>query len=210
MTDASDRKSSPPSSDELGGMVKGASFRELIRWARSRFGEDVLRKGYERLRPEDQALVEPGAPAMGVVATRWYPMRLAATFSDTYLEGTSGEDRRQLIREATRFSMDRTLKGVQRMIFQVMMTPERAARHMNKIWHLNYDSGEVRWEVVAPGHIEASIRDWPGHTTDFCTMLQEMEIYFLELIGCENVRSARTACVGRGDPACTSTLTWNA
>jgi hypothetical protein len=201
--------SAPRTGHEPGGQVKGTGFREMVRWTEKRFGRETLRRAYDRMRPEDQAVLDPDAPLLGVVATHWYPIRISAVITDTSLDGLSDTERRTHIRESARYTMDRTLKGVQRMLFQVMMTPERAARHMQKIWRLNYDSGVVRWEVIGPQHIEASIRDWPGHYADSCTMLQENETYFLELIGCKNVQSVRTGCVDSGADACSSTITWD-
>jgi hypothetical protein len=196
------------SGEQVGGNVKGAAFREVIIWLEKHVGHDALLPGYERLLPQHQEMLDPRAPAMGIVSSYWYPYVVAVELMQAAVDARPPEERNNLIRESVRYSMDRTFKGIYRMLFQLMVNPSRAARYIQRMWDLHYDNGKVTWVVIHQGEMRAEMRDWAGHTADGCEMLRQIEMYFLELMGCEGVDSVRTTCVARGEPSCASIVTW--
>lgn len=192
----------------VGGNIKGAAFREMILWMEANVGKSALSAGYDHLRPEHRAVIDPDAPAMGIVTSTWYPQIVAQELAEAACDARPDYPREETIRDFVRYQMDKTLRGIYRMLFELMVTPERASKHIQRMWRLHYDTGQVTWNVEAPGLMRAAMHDWPGHSRDGCEMLRQAEIYYLVLMGCKGVNSMRTACVARGHEACVSRVTW--
>lgn len=190
------------------GRSKGATFREFTRWVEMQYGHARLIEGWSRLPPPLQQLVNPRATALGIEASAWYPSALPNRLLDAFLAGMSLEERSRVIREGTRHALSRTFRGVYKFVFTAVMTPERLAQHIQKIWDLHYDSGIDVWTMKAPGHIETRIEGWIGHHTNTCDILRESSVVMLEMLGCHDVENRRVRCVGAGDPHCAGILTY--
>jgi hypothetical protein len=159
--------------------------------------------------PEQQRVhFDLADPALGVLASSWYPAPAIHALLDGFL-ADHASDRQALAREGARATIDATLTGVYRWLFETMMTPDRYGRNAQKLFSRYYEPGTMTKAPLGErGHLSI-VRDWPGHHRLLCDMLVHTAEYVYAALGCRDVRSPRTACVSDGAPECRFEITWS-
>jgi hypothetical protein len=188
--------------------IKGAGIVHFVRWYAGRFGQDRLRRTAGRIPEQHLAAFDLDDPALGVLASSWYPAAAIHALLDGFV-ADHPSDLPVLAREGARATIDATLKGVYRWLFETMMTPERYGRNAQKLFSRYYEPGTMTKQPLGDaGHLSI-VRDWPGHHPLLCDMLVHTAEYVYAALGCRDVRSPRTACVAQGAPECRFEITWN-
>jgi len=190
------------------GRVKGALFREFIRYCVTRY-ELPLGPIADKLPPDLQPLVEPDVEAFGIIASMWYPAELPARLLDVFFSDLPVEEQDRVLRDGTRYALERTLTSLHRATFRLFVNPERAARHVQRLWRLNCDTGNVTWRLVGKNRCESTLRGWASHDVRLCEIARLSAALSFELMGCRDVRSERIACVEQGMGFCGSLITWS-
>lgn len=147
--------------------------------------------------------------ALGVVAAGWYPMSVVHPIVDEMARAVDSTTRTRLIQETAKAIMEQTLRGVYKVMFDWMATPQRYARHCNRLWRLYFDEGAMEVVVGEEGvDARCTVRDWGGHHRVICdlNLAAASEIY--RAMGLSDVRSHRTSCVSEGSEACCFRTTW--
>ena len=195
-------------SDVARGRIKGAGISHFLVWYTGRFGHDRLRRIAAGIPDPHRSHFHLDEPALGVLASSWYPAAAIHVLLDGFL-ADHGEERELLAREGARTTIDATLKGVYRWLFETMMTPERYARNAQKLFSRYYEPGTMlKTPLGDHGHLSV-VRDWPGHHPLLCDMLVNTAEYVYSALGCRDVRAPRTACVSEGAPECRFEITWS-
>ncbi len=169
-----------------------------------------MREALERLPDAVRAELDPARPALGILASEWYPASLVHSVLDAVTFGLSEPDRQRLSDDGAEAIMRATLHGLYKTLFSLMATPERYARFGPKLWGAYYDSG--RFEIIMPNSTTAvcTIAGWSGHHPFACDLNRSAAGAIYRAMGCESVRVERTSCVSNGDPACRFVSTWRA
>lgn len=190
------------------GRVRGSAFREFVRWYGIAVNVDRLRAAVASLPEEHQALLRPDDPALGVIASTWYPAPLVHRLIDELIAGFDPMTREQLARNAAAAVMDVTLEGVYRLLFRWMATPARYAKYASRLWASYYDSGEFMIVASVPGQATAVLRDWPSHHDFVCELNLRAATEIYKAMGCREVETVREACIGHGDSECRFVTRW--
>lgn len=193
------------------GRIKGAAFREFVAFYRASYGAEAL-AGHVREMPERLATeLDAGDSTLGVLTSQWYEAELVHALLDEISRGKSEAALRELAVAGSRAVMRSTLRGLYRMLFEWMATPERYARYGPKLWSSYYDSGETRIELMPDGNGAISwVRDWRSHHPLICELNRGAALEIYGAMGCTEVECERMQCVGRGDPECQFVTRWKA
>jgi hypothetical protein len=104
--------------------------------------------------------------------------------------------------------MEGTLRGVYGLLFSIMATPERYARHAPQLWAKYYDSGQVIFRLETPRLMIAEVTGWQSHHPFLCEVVRFARAAALEAMGCKEVRSELRCKLNVGGDACVTTLEW--
>ena len=129
------------------GNIKGAAFRESLRWAEDTSGRDAVVRLAFRMPQEFHALMRAERPLLGIAADAWYPVRFVHALTDALTVDLTPEARHARARQSARASVDRMLGGVHRILFRLGATPALFAREAQNLWDQTQDSGVMRVTV---------------------------------------------------------------
>lgn len=191
------------------GRIKGAAFREFIAYYRTTYGAPELKALVEALPAVHRRELDPNDPVLGVLTSEWYPAELVHALLDEIARGKSEAALRELTSKASVAIMRATLRGLYRMLFEWMATPERYAKYAPKLWAAYYDSGEVAVELLPDGLTALSTtRNWRSHHPVICELNCGAGVEIYGAMGCREVTNERAQCVSRGDPYCRFVTRW--
>jgi hypothetical protein len=198
------------STDASAARIKGAAFREFLRFYVDTQGTAQLRARAAAVPAALRSALDLDAPVLGVVASSWYPAPLVHALLDELTRGMNEGETLELAAAGSRAVMSATLRGLYRVLFQWMATPERYARYAPKLWDLYYDTGnmQVLAQTDALGAV-ATVRDWAAHHPFICELNRGASVAIYSAMGCSRVECDRTACVTRGQPECRFDTRWH-
>lgn len=192
------------------GRIKGAALAAFVRWYEQDRGKDELRSRITAL--PGTLVLELGLDehdgALGILASRWYDCRAIGVLLDAIVSGLNEQEVARVADTAAQAVMQQTLRGVYRMLFEWLATPERYAKHCNRLWSSYHDTGTMRVEQPEPTTAVCTISGWSGHHAVVCAMCRASAEAIYREMGCSNVTTARELCVGAGDPTCTFVTRW--
>ena len=145
-------------------------------------------------------------PAFGVVASRWYDAGQLHALLDALVESLEPAARERLIQGGARAVMDATLRGIYKLLFDWMATPDRYARFAPKLWASYYDGGTFLVEPLDPHAARCTICGWHSHHPVICELNRAAAAAIYEAMGCRGVTVERQRCLGDGD-ACDEFIT---
>lgn len=191
------------------GRIKGAAFREFITFYRATYGSDRLAAHLAAMPPDLAAELEAGSETLGILTSQWYPAELVHALLDEIARGRSDAELCELGTEGSRAVMRATLRGLYKVLFGWMATPERYVRYAPKLWHTYYDSGTVAVQAIDGGTGALStVRDWRSHHRLICELNRGAALEIYAAMGCTEVTCERERCVDRGDPECRFITRW--
>jgi hypothetical protein len=190
------------------GRIKGAAFREFVRWYGETRGATALRDAATGAGVGE--LLEQDHPALGVVPSIWYEADVVHRLLDAMTAGLSGTELRELADDGSAAVMRQTLRGVYRVLFNWMANPVRYARYGPRLWDAYYDSGVFSIQMPSDRCAISRIRDWETHHPFICELNRGAARAIYSAMGCRGVRVERQACVARGDSECRFSTTWDA
>lgn len=189
--------------------IKGAAFREFVAWYElHHHGSAVLRQTAERMPDALRALVRPDEPALGLIASRWYPAALAHTVMDGVSRGLDADARSALVRESTRAVVALMMRGVYRFLFESVASPALYARYIQRVWSQLHDTGERVITLDGPTSGDSWIRHWPGHHPMLCEITTETMAEAFRAMKCRDVAVRRLGCVSHGASECHARVEW--
>ena len=188
--------------------VKGAAFHEFLSWYAQRHGARALRDAAARIPPRHLATLDMASPTLGVIASTWYPTEAVHALLDGLTAGLAPSARRELAFTGSAAVMDRTLRGIYSVLFRIMATPERYARHASKLWHAYYDHGEIAIIPLGPESARSTVRDWDAHHPFLCELNWGAAAAIYRAMGMRDVKVVREACVAEGGGECRFLITW--
>jgi hypothetical protein len=136
---------------------------------------------------------------LGVLDATWYLEEQRNVFYDAILADLTALQRQILARAMAKAVMERSLRGLHRVIFAIMATPERFVKHAQSLWDVHHDTGRLRMKLMSKTSIEAAVLDWPTHNPFPCMINHYSCLMTLEAMGCSDVTERRTCSNGTGE-----------
>jgi hypothetical protein len=190
--------------------VKGAAMREFFRYLHDTHGAGLLQTLASVVEPQYRNLFNPADPCMGVVASSWYPAPAVHQILDRLLQGRSAAQVTELARGGAEAVIANTLRGVYRLLFETMMSPERYARNSQKLFSRYCDAGTMTKRATSPTSHLSTIVDWRAHHPFLCDLIIYTGVYVYRAMGCKNVKMERVSCISRGARECSFVISWAA
>lgn len=187
------------------GNIKGAAFREFILWYSGRFGHERLARAV----PQSTAhVLSPSAEDLGVLPNIWYRAEVVHALMDGLITGFAEDELDRIAQDAAIHIMNKTLRGVYRAVFNLLVTPDRYSRHIDKLWSLHYDTGRPVIDPLGPTEHRVRYVDWRSHHPFICRLNMSAAIPIYSAMGCRTVSWSRVACKSKASPTCISTVSW--
>jgi hypothetical protein len=188
--------------------IKGEGIRQFAKWYVDRWGEHRLAEHVSALPADVRDSFDPRSPSLGVISSQWYPARALHLLIDRMLTDYDAEQRRTFARAAAKATLDASLRGVYKLLFDLFMTPDRYAARAQELFDRFYDRGKLEKIVVAPTVHRTVIHDWPAHHPVLCDVMLHTSEYVYPALGCKNVIVQRLGCVSAGDASCSYEVRW--
>jgi hypothetical protein len=187
--------------------VKGAVVREMMIWYVTGYGRLEADRIFRAIPPEHARTLSRSEPAFGLLSSAWYPMSLLRPVLDAACEGRSDEGR-EYAREANAVVVPRMIRCVYKVLFDMAATPERYARHIQRLWRRLHTTGDRTMMIRAPGEAFSVVERWPGHHPMLCWATIYTMAYVFEAMGFKKWEVDRVACVAHGAKRCETVLTY--
>jgi hypothetical protein len=189
------------------GRTKGLAWAEMIRVYERVHGRDSLRAALATMPDRWRHGLDIGHPTLGILDGGWYLEEQRNAFFTAITAGVPILQQQTLARAFSKGVMERSLRGLHRMIFAVMATPERFVKHAQSLWDLHHDTGELRMTQLSPTSIEAAVLRWPTHHPFGCMCNHYSCLVTLEAMGCSDTTELRK-CIAEGAPECVGVYYW--
>lgn len=195
------------------GNVKGAVLREFVLFCEQHDDRERLTRALGALREAYPQDVAPARSGGGFLTSRWYPAELVHVLVDEVTKGRSAAAQQELAQRAAKVIMGRTLSGVYRFLFSTFATPDLYARHVNKLWGMHYDNGQVQIDNKPRDGVRSVAHQrvvrWISHHPFVCKLNAAAAIPIYEALGGRDVRYETIACVADGDVCCEWLVHWS-
>lgn len=190
------------------GAIKGSLLREFLIWYVEREGEAILEPMVQSLSPDDRRLVDLASPALGLLASTWYPCTLVHGLLDFCGRGLSREEQRKLAREGNAFVVPRMVRGTYRVLFERLATPSLYARFIQPAWRQLHTTGERSMKLIGDHEVDSEVSNWPCHHPLLCDLTVETMTSVFQLMVGTPVQATRISCVSEGGARCRTLLRW--
>ena len=189
--------------------IKGAGILPFVRWYGSAWGDARLRRHAERIAPPFQSLFDLDDPGLGVLPSTWYPAAAVHDLLDAVEADHTAEERARIVRDGATATIESTLTGVYRWLFQTMMSLDRYARNSGRLFSRYYEPGVMTKTPLGDhGHLTV-VEGWTAHHPMLCEFILHTAVYVYGVLGCRNFNCRRTACVQQGGTQCCFEMTWS-
>ena len=181
--------------------VKGTAVQSSMRYVKERFGENALARVIERLPEGDR-----GSFGHGALSSAWYGMDAFLRFMQEAEKQLHAQEP-DLVRRMGRASCEYGVTGIYKIFFKVG-SPEFIISKAARVFGSYYDTGELKIAQSGPGLAVAELVGFEGGAPQFCERIYGWMQRTLEMSGAKGLRTAHSACVHRGDPACRFEGNW--
>jgi hypothetical protein len=190
------------------GRIKGTAIRAGVAWFGETYGEAALARVVEQASPELGALLRPGDPVFGLIASGWYDTLLVGELLELVERVAAPADSVAFGGRVAEAIARDNVGGVYRALFRLVASPPLLEANAQRVWHTYIDEGTLSVSLGAPGSFEARVRGWSRHHPAVCRMLRAMLESLLRAVGYTALVVERTQCAGLGDTCCVFEGNW--
>ncbi|HEY6559107.1 MAG TPA: hypothetical protein VI072_17605 [Polyangiaceae bacterium] len=189
------------------GHIKGLGLRGFLAWYGASIDRERVLEALGLAQRHFSEYFDVSQPGFGVLTSRWYPAEVVHAIFDEILRHHSSTERPRLAEHGAQAVMNDLLQGVYRTVISMFATPERYARHGEKLWTLNYDNGRPV-SVTSPTEHRVTYIEWRSHHPFLCRINMATALALYTAMGCRDVRYRRLGCISDGAEACDSVISW--
>lgn len=190
------------------GNIKGLAFAEFVTWYATTQSRRAVLEAIEALQPRYPDVFDPDRKAFGLLASRWYPAEVVHELLDRLIAGRGPDELDRMARDASRTIMNKTIRGVYKTAFALLVTPDRYIKYVDKIWGLHYDTGTPVLTKPAPDTHQLRYEAWAGHHPFICRLNSAAGYPIYTAMGCRDVEVERLGCISEGASVCEVRITW--
>ena len=115
-----------------------------------------------------------------------------------------------LAQDAGVYVMGKQIRGLQRALLSLMMSPKRYIKHASRAWRHNFSDGDLHYdsgdEAGRAWH-RCIYKNWGVHDPLICRMMMHGKVVLYKTMGCEDVELTVESCDQDG-AGCSSLVTW--
>jgi hypothetical protein len=114
-------------------------------------GRARLAEALAALPPSMVPGLDPKSDSFGILTASWYPEELLHVVVETITRDLDAAARDKLAMQLAQAVSQKTLRGVYRVFFRLLATPQRFCEHVERLWSTSHDSGSPwrcspRWD----------------------------------------------------------------
>jgi hypothetical protein len=196
-----------PETNGKPGRTKGMGWAVMIRSYEATHGRPKLLSALAAMPERWRRGLDERHETLGILDGSWYPEEQRNAFFDGITTGMTLLQQQALARVFAQAVMAHSLRGLHRMIFSIMATPERFVKHAQSLWDVHHDTGKLRMKLLSPTSVEATVAEWPAHRPFPCMINHYACLVTLEARGCSDTTDRRV-CISDGAPDCTGVYYW--
>lgn len=200
-----------PNSARAGGCIKGAAFREFVLWYEQKVGPEAFGARMANMPLWMKKDLDVALPGLGIRDGTWYPDVTVHRLLDLLTDGMASGQRHAIALQGANHVMDTTLRGIFRILFTWMATPDRYAVFGQRLWNSYYDCGEF---TITPTEDKngaiCTITNWATHHPFICDINRGASIAIYKAMKCDDVSCIRHSCVAEGGTECRFVTRWRA
>jgi hypothetical protein len=192
------------------GRIKGAPLADLLRAYREHARPEDWRRVTEALRalpPGPRLQVAEDRDTLGILKGSWYPSETMHAAADAMVVGLTPAQLDQLAERLAQGITELTLRGLYRVFFKLLATPQRYCENVARLWGQSHDSGVVTARLVDANTVDTRAENWLGHHPFACHINGRIAAQIFRAMGCKQVRFERT-CLSETAGFCGQTLHW--
>ena len=189
------------------GRTKGMAWADQIRTFERLYGRERLVAAVRAMPDRWRRGLDENHPVLGVLDASWYLETQRNAFYDPLTRDMTQLQQQALARAMAKTVMDRSLRGLHRMIFAIMATPERFVKHAQSLWKVHHDTGRLRLQMLSPTSLEAVVLEWPTHHPFACMINHYACQVTLEEMGCSDMTEHRV-CAFAERAECSGVYHW--
>jgi hypothetical protein len=192
------------------GRVKGVwvadaigAFLRIAPDARGRIAEAI-----ESLSPSLRPGFDPRSESFGILTASWYPEELLHAAIDAMIRDLDGTARERLAAQLAEAVSAKTLRGVYRVFFRLLATPQRFCENVERLWTTSHDTGTLSATLLDPRTVETRVDDWRGHHPFVCRVNRYIAVEMFKGMGLRGVKADAKCRSDVGGRVCTTRFTW--
>ena len=164
--------------------IRGIICREFVEWLAIDRGPDYVADCITRARPEDVQGLHTELPLLGLLPQRFYPAERMHQLLDVLTADIPHSEHDRMCQRAGEYIFDRQVRGLQRAIFALMLSPSRYVKHAHRAWRHNFRDGEVTYEAGDDWH-RSTYTNWGGQHPLICRMMMYGKASEYRVMGCQ-------------------------
>lgn len=165
--------------------VKGLSFRSVLLWYASDKGHDELVRRTREFHPWVADALAIDEPACGVIVNRWYRADVVAALADTITRDVSPREFERIAQGCSEWVARDTIRGLYRVLFDWVATPNRFVKYGARVWANYYDHGSFILHAKGERSIEAVVTDWAAYHPFVFALTRKVVCMMFDNMGCE-------------------------
>jgi hypothetical protein len=192
------------------GRVKGAwmvdsikSYQAIAPDARARLVE-----AFTALPPAIRPGFDERADTFGVLPSSWYAEEMMHAAIEAMTRDLDDKGRDELALKLARAAAGNTLRGIYRVFFRLLATPQRFCDHAERLWTQSHDTGTLSAKLVGPRVVETRIDDWRGHHPFVCRVSSYIGVEIFSAMGLKGVKCNVQCLSDVGGRVCITHTTW--
>ena len=190
------------------GRIKGTAIRAGVAWFGDTYGSTGLERIVDLASPELLALLRPGDPGFGLIASGWYDTLLIGELLELVERVAAPADSEAFQGRVAEAIARDNVGGVYRALFRLIASPPMLAANAQRVWRTYVDEGTMTVTLGQRGTFEARVTGWSRHHPAVCRSLRSMLEAILRAIGYTALVVERTECVALGDACCAFEGMW--
>jgi hypothetical protein len=191
------------------GRTKGMGWSSMIRWYERQYGRAKLLEVVAQMPERYRRGLDERHETLGVLEATWYAEDARNSFFEVISTGLTPTQQNALARGLTDAVMQRSVRGLHRVIFELMATPERFVKRAQSFWDVHHDTGRLKMKLLSPTSAQAAVVEWPGHHPFGCLCNHWACVHAFAAMGCKEIVQQRV-CTSDGAAECTGIYYWRA
>ncbi len=178
-------------------------------WCEGRYGTQHHAKFLACVVPEAQTQLDSSKPALGILASTWYPPTVLFPILDVVSDGLSRAEQAKLALDGTDTVVRILMRGLYQTLFRMVASPSLYAKYIQRAWNILHTTGRREIVIEREGLAVSTVSDWPGHHPLLCEITTATMKAVFEAMGCIHVSLERVSCVSDGTHECRSLLRYD-
>jgi hypothetical protein len=189
------------------GAMLGTPIVGSVQYFIEKYGRAAAHEVAARMPPASRSAIDPHAPTLGFLGTRWYRYGLIGDLVRTMSAVVKADDD-TFVRTLAVAGIDASINTAMRMMLRFAVSPAALAARSQEAWNLFHDTGKVTILAVTGSEYVSQVTEWHNHDVMVCRIVTEVRRRLIERTGVRQAVASREKCIAWGHSACMTRIRW--